>query len=190
MSKADFFEQEGWWKKARKVVSPHFNLRPSQALIELIVIHSISLPPGQYENTYIDDFFTGHLDRAADPYFAEIANLKVSSHFVINRKGLTTQYVATHHRAWHAGVSSWQNKDNCNDWSIGIELEGLEGQHFTAAQYDELALLMSDLVEVYPIRWVAGHSHIAPLRKQDPGAGFDWVLLKQKTASLSLKYPD
>lgn len=179
----------GWWHQARRIPSPNFGQRPLNTPIELLVVHSISLPPGEYGGPYIDQFFTNTLNASAHPYFETIAALQVSAHFVIDRQGLVTQYVSVNDRAWHAGRSQWLNRDNCNDWSVGVELEGLEGDTFTAEQYHSLALLTQDLVASYPIRHIAGHSHIAPGRKADPGSGFDWSLLHQKTASLQLLYP-
>lgn len=179
----------GWWQPARRVPSPNFGPRPPNTPIELLLVHSISLPPGEYGGPYIDQFFTNHLSAHEHPYFATIATLQVSAHFVIDRKGLATQYVSVDDRAWHAGRSQWMGRDNCNDWSVGVELEGLEGDTFTTEQYTTLSQLTHDLAGAYPIRHVAGHSHVAPGRKADPGPGFDWSLMHQKTASLSLSYP-
>lgn len=169
----------GWWAQARHLVSAHFGPRPPGAHIDLLVLHSISLPPGEYGNGHVDQLFTGTLDWEAHPYFQSIRGLQVSAHFVIDRLGGVTQYVSVNDRAWHAGASCWRGRSNCNDDSVGIELEGLEGLAFEPAQYDSLAKLCQALATVYPIAHVAGHEHIAPGRKQDPGCGFDWPRLRQ-----------
>lgn len=159
--------------------SPNFGPRPAQAHIDLLVLHSISLPPGEYGGDHIERLFTNSLDWDAHPYFQGIRGLEVSAHFVIDRRGQITQYVSANDRAWHAGRSCWRGRDNCNDDAIGIELEGLEGDTFEPAQYTALAALCQALAAAYPICHVAGHEHIAPGRKQDPGPGFDWALLRQ-----------
>ncbi|MGL4666938.1 MAG: 1,6-anhydro-N-acetylmuramyl-L-alanine amidase AmpD, partial [Saezia sp.] len=164
----------GWYAPARQTPSSNYDARPCQVQPELIVLHSISLPPGEYGNGCIEKLFLNQLEWSAHPYFEKIRGLKVSSHFVIDREGWLTQYVSCDDRAWHAGRSSWQGRDECNDWSIGVELEGLEGEFFEDAQYETLVKLINDICKAYPIRWVAGHEHVAPLRKIDPGAGFDW----------------
>jgi N-acetyl-anhydromuramoyl-L-alanine amidase len=171
--------QGGWRDGARQVPSPNFGPRPGQATISLVVVHSISLPPGQYGGPEIEQFFTNQLDWAAHPYFQEIEGVEVSAHFVIRRDGSVVQFVSVLDRAWHAGRSSWLGLDNCNDYSVGIELEGLEGEPFEVAQYASLVQLVQDLRSVWPITHIAGHEHVAPGRKQDPGIGFDWNTLKQ-----------
>lgn len=176
---------EGWYKPAKHIQSPNFGIRPKQTQPELIVIHSISLPPGEFENGYIRQLFMNKLDWSAHPYFEKIRGMEVSSHFVIDRHGQLTQYVSCDDRAWHAGRSSWQDREECNDWSIGIELEGLEGQHFEKPQYETLIHLINDLCVHYPIQSVAGHEHIAPNRKIDPGPGFDWAYLISNVKHLS-----
>ena len=145
--------------------------------VELVVLHSISLPPGVYGGDAIERFFTNRLDPSAHPYFAQIADLQVSAHFLIRRDGDLLQFVSCDQRAWHAGRSSWRGRDNCNDWSVGIELEGLEGQGFESAQYPALATLLRAISRRYPVRELVGHEHVAPGRKLDPGAGFDWSVL-------------
>jgi AmpD protein len=145
----------------------------------LLVIHSISLPPGQYGGDGVQRLFTNQLDWDAHPYFTSIRGLEVSSHFYIRRDGALWQFVSCDDRAWHAGPSHYRGRPNCNDDSIGIELEGLEGETFEMAQYRCLADLCRALKQHYPIAHVAGHEHIAPGRKHDPGAGFDWDVLKQ-----------
>ena len=172
--------QDGWWSSAQRLDSPNFGERPSQSQIDLLVIHSISLPPGVYGGHEIEALFTNQLDWDAHPYFAQIRDMQVSSHFVIRRDGGLMQFVSCEKRAWHAGVSHYRGRDNCNDDSIGIELEGLEGELFESAQYDTLSVLCTELVNHYPIAHIAGHEDIAPGRKSDPGAGFDWQLLREK----------
>ncbi|AOW11959.1 anhydro-N-acetylmuramyl-tripeptide amidase [Hydrogenophaga crassostreae] len=165
---------EGWLNAARACPSPNFGHRPPGAPINLIVVHSISLPPGEFGGTEIEQLFTNQLDWNAHPYFEHIRGMEVSSHFLIRRDGELVQFVDTHERAWHAGASEWCGRHNCNDFSIGIELEGLEGGCFEAAQYQRLTELCQALLERHPIEHVVGHEHIAPGRKQDPGPGFDW----------------
>lgn len=165
----------GWLRVARRIDSPNAGPRPEGMLPELIVIHSISLPPGEYGGDAIERLFTNRLDWDAHPYFQEIRGLTVSSHFVVRRDGALEQFVACDARAWHAGRSHWRGRSNCNDFSIGIELEGLEGERFEAAQYETLIALMRRLARRYPIAGVAGHEHVAPARKRDPGPGFEWA---------------
>lgn len=154
-------------------------------MVDLIVIHSISLPPGVYGGPEVEQLFTNTLDWDAHPYFQTIRGMEVSSHFFIRRTGEVIQFVSCDDRAWHAGQSCWQGRNNCNDYSIGVELEGLEGDTFEPAQYTALTLLCHTLAQHYPIRHIAGHEHVAPGRKQDPGPGFDWGHLQQ-----SLGWPD
>lgn len=167
----------GWYRFARRLDSPNFGPRPPGSRCELMVIHSISLPPGEYGTGQVQRLFTNQLDWAAHPYFESIRGLQVSAHFFITRDGQLWQFVSCDDRAWHAGASSWRGKANCNDDSIGIELEGLEGSSFELAQYDSLASLGAALLQAYPVVDVLGHEHIAPGRKQDPGPGFDWALV-------------
>lgn len=169
---------QGWYVPATRLDSPNFGPRPPGACIDLLVIHSISLPPGQYRGEAVQDLFTNRLDWSAHPYFEQIRNLQVSSHFYIRRDGALWQFVSADDRAWHAGLSEYRGRSNCNNDSIGIELEGLEGDVFEDAQYLQLAQLCHHLREQYPIAHIAGHEHIAPGRKQDPGPGFDWQRLK------------
>jgi AmpD protein len=172
--------QAGWWSRALRIDSPNFGERPIHAQIDLLVIHSISLPPGVYGGPEIEALFTNQLESGAHPYFAQIGDMQVSSHFVIRRDGGLLQFVSCDKRAWHAGASHYRGRENCNDDSIGIELEGLEGELFESAQYDTLFVLCTELVNNYPIAHIAGHEDIAPGRKLDPGAGFDWQLLQEK----------
>jgi AmpD protein len=169
---------QGWYAHAQRLVSPNFGRRPSGACIDLLVIHSISLPPGQYGGQEVQALFTNRLDWDAHPYFTQIRGLQVSSHFYIRRDGSLWQFVSADDRAWHAGHSEYRGRPQCNDDSIGIELEGLEGEVFEDAQYMQLGRLCLDLHRHYPIAHIAGHEHIAPGRKHDPGAGFDWTRLK------------
>jgi N-acetyl-anhydromuramoyl-L-alanine amidase len=170
--------EDGWWRGARRCESPNHGPRPEGADVALALIHSISLPPGEYGGDGVERLFTNRLDWDAHPYYQRIRGLQVSSHFFIRRDGATMQFVSCDERAWHAGPSSWQGRDNCNDFSIGIELEGLEGETFEASQYDALARLLEALALRYPIAAVAGHEHVAPGRKIDPGPGFDWSVLR------------
>jgi AmpD protein len=169
----------GWYAPARRIDSPNFGPRPAGADdISLAVIHSISLPPGVYGGDEIERLFTNTLDWRAHPYFESIRGTEVSAHFVIRRTGELLQFVSVLDRAWHAGRSTWLGRDNCNDYSVGIELEGLEDHPFEAAQYRTLSDLLDALTQRWPIRHVAGHEHVAPGRKKDPGSAFDWRLLQ------------
>lgn len=167
----------GWLSGIEHCPSAHFNARPQDADISLLVIHNISLPPGQFGSGCVQQFFCGGLDPDAHPYFSGIADLRVSAHFLVERDGRITQFVSCLERAWHAGQSCFDGRDNCNDFSIGIELEGTDDQPFTAAQYDSLVALTTALQGAYPLitrERITGHEHIAPGRKTDPGACFDW----------------
>ena len=167
----------GWLTGVRHVPSPNFGPRPAGAVIDLLVIHAISLPPGEFGTGQVDRLFTNQLDWDAHPYFQTIRRMEVSAHFLIDRLGVITQYVSVDDRAWHAGQSCWRGRSNCNDDSVGIELEGLDGDTFEPAQYNSLTWLCQALAAVCPVRHVAGHEHIAPGRKPDPGPGFDWPTL-------------
>lgn len=170
----------GWWSGARPVRSPNFGPRPAGLSVDLVVLHSISLPPGVFGGDEIERLFTNRLDWTAHPYFEQIRGLKVSAHFLVRRDGSLLQFVSCDRRAWHAGASRWQGRENCNDFSIGIELEGLEGGRFEPMQYAALLPLLRGLARRYPLRAVTGHEHVAPGRKHDPGPGFDWVALGQQ----------
>lgn len=170
--------QDGWYKPARWVISPNFGPRPDARDVTLALIHSISLPPGQYGGDCIERLFTNQLDWSAHPYFEQIRGAEVSSHFVIRRDGEVVQFVSGSDRAWHAGRSSWRGRDNCNDYSVGIELEGLEDHAFERVQYLALNALLDALSQRWPITQIAGHEHVAPGRKHDPGKAFDWPLLQ------------
>lgn len=168
----------GRYQCARWLASPNFGPRPAQALVDLLVLHSISLPPGVYGGHAVQDLFTNQLDWDQHPYFKQIEGLKVSAHFFVRRTGEVWQFVSCDDRAWHAGASQYRGRSNCNDDSIGIELEGLEGDTFEVAQYQALAKLHRAISDRYPIAHIAGHEHIAPGRKADPGPGLDWKLLQ------------
>jgi len=176
---------DGWWRGARRIESPNRGLRPEGTTVSLALIHSISLPPGEYGGDGVERLFTNRLDWDEHPYYQRIRGLQVSSHFFLRRDGTLLQFVNCDERAWHAGQSSWQGRDNCNDYSIGIELEGLEGEHFEAAQYTVLVSLLQAIAARYPLQHVAGHEHVAPGRKIDPGPGFDWLAIRT-----ALHWPD
>lgn len=171
----------GWLVGAVHCPSPNFNARP-EAEVSLLVVHNISLPPGQFGTGQVQRFFQNQLPVHEHPYFETIAELKVSAHFFIERDGTVTQFVSCHDRAWHAGVSCFGERDNCNDFSLGVELEGTDEQPFTHAQYESLLALVDALREQYPeidAQRICGHSDIAPGRKTDPGPYFDWSRVRQ-----------
>jgi N-acetyl-anhydromuramoyl-L-alanine amidase len=180
----------GWWSGARRRTSPNFGPRPASTAVSLLLVHSISLPPGVYGGNEIEELFTNRLDWDAHPYYGEIRGLRVSSHFLVRRDGALIQFVSCDERAWHAGASSWKGRSDCNDFSIGIELEGLEGGLFEAAQYDTLVALSAGLARRYPIAAVAGHEHVAPGRKRDPGDGFDWTRVAAALADRGWDFPE
>ena len=167
-------DPDGWCDRARRLPSPNFDARPHGVAADLLVIHNISLPPGQFGGAYIEGLFTNTLDHDAHPYFEQLRPLRVSSHFLIRRDGELLQFVSANARAWHAGVSQFAGRERCNDFSIGIELEGSDFVPFEAAQYQSLAALTLALQRRYRLAWVAGHEHVAPGRKTDPGPCFDW----------------
>ncbi|AMM26645.1 1,6-anhydro-N-acetylmuramyl-L-alanine amidase AmpD [Variovorax sp. PAMC 28711] len=181
---------EGWYRFAKQWPSPNFGPRPAGACIDLLVMHSISLPPGQYGGDEVQQLFTNRLDWDAHPYFESIRGLTVSSHFYVRRNGELWQFVSADKRAWHAGPSTWRGRTNCNDDSIGIELEGLEGESFEDAQYETLLGLCPAIAQHYPIAFVAGHEHIAPGRKQDPGPGFMWRRLRDGLGWSATAFPE
>lgn len=182
--------EQGRYRFARWIPSPNFGPRPKQACIDLIVLHSISLPPGVYGGHEVQALFTNQLDWEQHPYFKQIEGLQVSAHFYIQRTGEIWQFVSCDDRAWHAGASHYRGRSNCNDDSIGVELEGLEGDTFMPAQYEALAALCPALSQRYPIAHIAGHEHIAPGRKADPGPGLDWVLLQKKLGLKDRCFPE
>jgi N-acetyl-anhydromuramoyl-L-alanine amidase len=171
--------REGWLAHAQRIDSPNHGPRPEGAVVDLAIVHSISLPPGQYGGGFIEALFTNRLDARAHPYFEALQGLEVSAHFLVRRDGALSQFVSVERRAWHAGRSCWRGRENCNDHSVGIELEGLEGETFEPAQYRRLADLIQALSQTWPVREVVGHEHVAPGRKRDPGPGFDWSRLQR-----------
>ena len=167
----------GWLSPARRVASPNFNRRPPGEVVNLLVIHNISLPPGHYGGGYIERFFTNTLDLSEHPYFQTLTGVQVSAHLLIDREGALTQFVSVFDRAWHAGESRFGERDNCNDFSVGIELEGTDAEAYTGGQYRALAAVTRALQGVFPALLpgrIVGHSDIAPGRKTDPGERFDW----------------
>lgn len=168
-------DADGWCAGARRLPSPNFDPRPPGMPIDLLVIHNISLPPGQFGGPYIASLFSNTLDHAAHPYFEQLRPLRVSAHFLVLRTGELMQFVSADARAWHAGVSLFDGRERCNDFSIGIELEGSDFVPFEPAQYRCLAALTHALQRRYPLTSVIGHEHIAPGRKTDPGPCFDWL---------------
>jgi N-acetyl-anhydromuramoyl-L-alanine amidase len=176
-------DDQGWMSGVRRIASPNCDRRPPGARVSLLVIHNISLPPGEFGGEAILGLFTNTLDTAAHPYFAQLQGLRVSAHFLIRRGGEIVQFVACGKRAWHAGASNWRGRERCNDFSIGIELEGDDAHPFADAQYSALARLTRHLCRAYPIAGITGHSDIAPQRKTDPGPFFDWARYLFMTAS-------
>lgn len=176
----------GWLAGVRHLPSPNAGERPAGCEVGLVVIHNISLPPDTFGGEWVEAFFLNRLDPQAHPYFATIAELRVSAHFYVRRDGGVVQFVGCDRRAWHAGQSSWLGRDNCNDWSVGIELEGSDGQPFAVAQYSALWELLAALRRRYPIAAAAGHSHVAPGRKTDPGPFFDWPAVGARFPDLAL----
>ncbi len=169
--------ETGWYEGVSRCPSPNCNARPAGE-ISLLVIHNISLPPGRFQTGCVQDFFCNRLDVQADPYFAGIAELRVSAHFLIERDGAVTQFVSCLERAWHAGVSSFAGRSGCNDFSLGIELEGTDDLPYSDDQYATLAELVRSLLQAFPLltpERICGHSDIAPGRKSDPGPAFDWA---------------
>ena len=165
----------GWIAGARRVLSPNRDSRPAGAEVSLIVLHSISLPRGTYRGDAIERLFTNRLAPSAHPSFADLAGLRVSSHFLVRRGGELVQFVPLEARAWHAGASRWRGRERCNDFSVGIELEGTDEGKFETAQYQCLSALLKKLQGILPLREIAAHSDVAPGRKSDPGARFDWA---------------
>ena len=180
----------GRYRPARWLASPNFGPRPDHAQIDLLVLHSISLPPGEYGGQQVQDLFTNRLDWEQHAYFKQIQGIEVSAHFYIRRTGEIWQFVSCDDRAWHAGTSHYRGRGNCNDDSIGIELEGLEGEPFEIAQYQALSVLCPAIAQRYPIAHIAGHEHIAPGRKADPGSGFDWNLLQNYLGLTDQYFPE
>lgn len=186
-------QDDGWCDQAQRQPSPNADARPEGVDVELLVVHNISLPPGQFGGPFIGDLFCNRLDCDAHPYFSQLRTLRVSAHFVIRREGSLIQFVSTNDRAWHAGVSRFGERERCNDFSIGIELEGTDVEPFTDAQYQTLTLLTGALRRRYRLTDVAGHEHIAPGRKTDPGPFFDWARFRKDslcpTEHAQLRFP-
>ena len=180
---------KGWYRFAKHVASSNFEPRPTGFSTDLLVMHSISLPPGQFSGNAIEQFFTNTLDHDSHPYYDQLRGVKVSAHFLIRRGGELIQFVSCDQRAWHAGVSTHAGRSTCNDFSIGIELEGLESDTFSAYQYESLISLLPVLLSQYPISCIAGHEHIAPERKKDPGEGFDWRYLQHGVGLKATYFP-
>lgn len=170
-------DDQGWLQDALRIVSPNYDRRPDGGEVRLVVIHAISLPPERFGGRFVTGLFTNTLDPAEHSYFSNIIGLRVSAHVFVRRDGHLVQYVPFHLRAWHAGVSSWRGRERCNDFSIGIELEGSDGQPFTDAQYAALREVLQHIRRRYPGVDVVGHSDVAPGRKTDPGPFFDWMRL-------------
>jgi AmpD protein len=176
----------GYVAAARRIASPNFDARPANEAVSLVVIHGISLPPGVFGGDGVERLFTNTLDPTANAYYATIADLRVSAHFFIRRDGALVQFVSCSQRAWHAGVSSWRARERCNDFSIGIELEGADDVAYAAVQYTKLARLLLALQRRYPLEAAVGHSDVAPGRKTDPGPAFDWDRLARLTGARRL----
>ena len=167
-------DAQGWLSGIRRVVSPNYDSRPAHTVIDLLVIHGISLPPNEYGGDAIERFFTNVLDHAEHPYYEQLKGVRVSSHFLVRRDGQIVQFVPCNKRAWHAGVSTWCGRSRCNDFSIGVELEGSDFEPYAERQYEALVRLTRRLQRIYPIAEIVGHSDISPGRKTDPGPYFDW----------------
>lgn len=172
----------GYANLARQIRSPNHDVRPATTPVTLIVIHGISVPPGVFGGDGVARLFTNRLDPATHPDCAAIAHLRVSAHFLVRRDGALVQFVSCNDRAWHAGISSWRGHQRCNDFSVGVELEGTDNLPYATAQYTMLSRLIKALSHRYPIEHVAGHSDVAPGRKSDPGPAFDWPRLRRLTA--------
>lgn len=174
---------DGWLDGLRRVESPNQDDRPADTEISLLIVHSISLPPGEYGGDSIERLFTNRLDPAAHPYFREIADMRVSAHFLVRRDGEVIQFVPVLKRAWHAGASSWRGRGACNDFSVGVELEGTDDSAFDESQYRSLEQLLARLRQALPLRDVAAHSDVAPGRKTDPGPAFAWARLLSRLSA-------
>jgi AmpD protein len=192
MARPEALRAAGWVAGARRVPSPNCDSRPQGAAASLVVLHAISLPRGVYGRagggSAIEQLFTNRLDPAAHPSFADLAGLKVSSHFLVSRDGGLVQFVPLEARAWHAGASRWRARERCNDFSVGIELEGVDDGPFEGAQYVTLARLLRSLMVRCPLRELAAHRDVAPDRKTDPGSGFDWRRLLAALSVPSASY--
>lgn len=188
MNPDDFaLDAAGWCRAASRYESPHCDERPPGAVADLLLIHNISLPAGRFGGPHVADLFTGRVDYNAHPSFADLRGVRVSAHFFIRRDGRVQQFVSADGRAWHAGVSAFEGRERCNDFSIGVEMEGSDEVPFAPVQYRALAALTLALQRRYPLAAVAGHQHVAPGRKTDPGPCFDWDLYKMTWAALPQK---
>lgn len=173
---------DGWLPAATQMPSPNRDARPAGAVVELLVVHSISLPPGVFGGAEVADLFLNRLDCSSHPYFERLRGVRVSAHFLVRRSGALIQFVSCEDRAWHAGQSRWRGRDRCNDFSVGIELEGTDDSPFTDAQYGTLASVALSIAAAYPVMAATGHSDIAPGRKTDPGPFFDWARFRVAAA--------
>ncbi len=174
---AAYFSDDGWLQGVRHLPSPNCNLRPENTDVNLLIIHNISLPPAQFGGGFVDQLFCNTLDCNAHPYFEQLRDLRVSAHFFIDRSGEVTQYVSLDQRAWHAGISQWDGQENCNDFSVGIELEGTDTLPYADAQYTALQKIARQIMAYFPSMTadrIVGHCDVAPARKTDPGTAFDW----------------
>tara|TARA_S200000501_G_C20696072_1_gene687407 strand:- start:290 stop:907 length:618 start_codon:yes stop_codon:yes gene_type:complete len=183
-------DENGWCNCNLNLNCTNFDLRPKESQINLLIIHSISLPPGEFGGGNIEALFENRIDCNLDPYFTKLSNLKVSSHFLLSRKGKLTQFVSTKNRAWHAGISSFKDFKNCNDFSIGIELEGCDKTLFTDIQYEILSQLALSLSIRHPLKDIVGHEHVSPGRKTDPGPTFNWKHFQNRFTLLSNSYQE
>ena len=165
---------DGWLRCARPVPSPNVDERPQGVAVSLIIMHNISLPPGEYGGADVEALFTNRLDPCRHPYFEQLRGLRLSAHFFVRRDGEIVQFASVHQRAWHAGVSSWKGVERCNDFSVGIELEGTDDDPYSDAQYSAAAVVVRALHELLPVEDIVGHADVAPGRKTDPGPAFDW----------------
>jgi len=181
---------DGWCPDALRYDSPNFDARPAGMEVELLLVHNISLPAGRFGGPHIADLFTNRVDFAADPSFADLRGLAVSAHFLVRRDGRVLQFVSCNARAWHAGLSRFEGREQCNDFSVGIEMEGSDFVAFSPAQYESLAALTLALAARYRLAAVQGHEHVAPGRKTDPGPFFDWKLFAAELAGAAARLPE
>ncbi|MGE0803504.1 MAG: 1,6-anhydro-N-acetylmuramyl-L-alanine amidase AmpD [Lautropia sp.] len=178
-----------WLPGARRIASPNFDARPAGSVIDTVIVHYISLPPERFSGDAVERLFTNRLDPAAHPYFADLAGVRVSAHVFLRRRGELLQFVPCRARAWHAGSSRLLERERCNDFSIGIELEGSALRPFTATQYRRLDRLLRQLADLFPLRYIAGHDDVAPGRKFDPGPRFDWRRLGPTLRAIGISRP-
>lgn len=188
-NEAWMIDESGWCPKAQRLLSPNHDERPPDVAVDLLVVHNVSLPPGEFNGPWIADLFLNRLDCDAHPYFRQLRDLKVSAHFLVRRDGSLIQFVPTRARAWHAGASHHCGRERCNDFSVGVELEGSDFVPFTDHQYSSLSKLSFALCQRHPIRSVVGHEHVAPTRKTDPGPFFDWPNFRRGLDGLLIQHP-